>query len=164
VPAAAAAVLALLAPAPPGGDVRIDPPLVKPDAVYPVEGISFPVGTGDGAVVEGGGTIGMSADVMFDFDRATLTPRARAELARLAPMLRGATRVDVVGYTDDRGADDYNLRLSQARADAVRAEIAAALGPGVVVTALGKGEADPIADNATAAGRALNRRVMVSYS
>jgi len=148
------------------GDVRIDPPLVKPNALYPVEDIMFPTATGDGAVVEGGGTVQMSADVMFEFDRAVLTPRAVEELARLVPMLRDAraTRIAVAGHTDDRGADDYNLRLSQARADAVAAELAAALGPAVAVSATGRGEAEPVADNATEAGRSLNRRVQIVYS
>jgi OmpA-OmpF porin, OOP family len=157
---------ALAAPPPSGGDVRVDPPLVVPGAVYPVEGIVFPTATADGAVVTGGGTVRMSADVMFEVDRAALTPRARDELARLVEQLRGAgvRTVEVVGHTDASGADDYNLRLSQARADAVRAELAAGLGPSVAVTATGRGEAEPVADNATGEGRALNRRVQVSYS
>ncbi|MCO1658069.1 OmpA family protein [Pseudonocardia humida] len=169
--AAIAAAVAVAAPATapaggPDGDVRIDPPLVKPNAVYPVEDIVFPTATADGAVVEGGGSVQMSADVMFAFDRAELTQRARDELARIVPMLQaaGSTRVEVVGHTDDRGADDYNLLLSQARADAVRAELAAALGPAVAVTATGKGETEPVSDNATEAGRSLNRRVEIVYA
>ncbi|WP_214407327.1 OmpA family protein [Pseudonocardia lacus] len=168
---AAAVAVAVAAPATAlaggaGTDVRIDPPLLKPNAVYPVEDIVFPTATADGAVVEGGGTVEMAADLMFDFDRAVLTQRARDELARLVPMLRaaGTTRIDVVGHTDDRGADDYNLRLSQARADAVRVELAAALGPAVAVTATGKGETEPVGDNATEAGRTLNRRVQIVYA
>lgn len=150
---------------PPDGAVRIDPPLVKPNASYPVEPIVFPEASLDGAVVVSGSSIEMSADVMFDFNRAELTPRARTELGRVVGELRtaAATEVDVVGYTDDVGSDAYNLRLSQVRAESVRDELTAALGPAVPVTAAGKGEAEPIADNATAEGRALNRRVRIIF-
>jgi outer membrane protein OmpA-like peptidoglycan-associated protein len=150
----------------PGAVARIDPPLVKPNAVYPVEPIVFPEASLDGAVVVSGSTIEMSADVMFDVDRAELTPRAHDELVRVVGELRAAaaTKVDVVGYTDNVGTDAYNLRLSQARAASVRAELTAALGPAVPVGATGKGEAEPVADNATPAGRSLNRRVRITYS
>jgi outer membrane protein OmpA-like peptidoglycan-associated protein len=160
VPAAAAAP-------PPGTDVRVDPPPVAPGAVYPVEPIVFPTATADGAVVvEGGGSVRMSADVMFDVDRAALTPRAGEELARLVGELRaaGVRRVEVVGHTDDRGDEADGLRLSLARAEAVCDALAAALGPGVEFAADGRGGAEPVADNATDAGRALNRRVQVTHS
>jgi OmpA-OmpF porin, OOP family len=160
------ALLAGLGVAPPTGDVRIDPPLIRPGAVYPVEAITFPEATGDGAVVESSGSIDMSADVMFEVDRAELTPRADAEIVRIVGELRSAvlTRADVVGYTDSTGSAAHNLELSKARAESVRAALAAALGPGVPITADGRGEADPVADNATAAGRAMNRRVRITYS
>jgi OOP family OmpA-OmpF porin len=147
-------------------DVQVDPPLIRPGATYPVEDVMFPTATADGAVIEGGGTVRMSADLMFDFDSSVLTARAREEIARLVPMLRaaGSTRIDVVGHTDDRGADAYNLGLSQGRAAAVRDELAAAIGPPVVVTANGRGEAEPVADNTTEAGRTLNRRVQITYA
>jgi outer membrane protein OmpA-like peptidoglycan-associated protein len=156
----------LLASAPGGGPVRIDPPLVKPGATYPVEQIVFPEGTVDGAVMESGNTIDMSADVMFEIDRAELTPRANDEIVRIVGELRASvlTRADVVGYTVSTGSAAHNLALSQARAESVRGALSAALGAGVPITAAGKGEADPVADNATAEGRAMNRRVRITYS
>jgi peptidoglycan-binding protein ArfA len=154
------------ASAPEGGTLRIDPPLVKPGATYPVEAIVFPEGSADGAIMESGNSIDMSADVMFEVDRAELTPRANDEIVRIVGELRSTvlTRADVVGYTDSTGSAGHNLTLSRARAESVRSALAAALGAGVPVTAAGKGEADPIADNATAAGRAMNRRVRITYS
>jgi outer membrane protein OmpA-like peptidoglycan-associated protein len=154
------------ASAPEGGTVRIDPPLVKPGATYPVEPIVFPEGSADGAVMESGNSIDMSADVMFEVDRAELTPRANDEIVRIVGELRSTvlTRADVVGYTDSTGSAGHNRTLSRARAESVRSALAAALGAGVPLTAAGKGEADPIADNATAEGRAMNRRVRITYS
>jgi outer membrane protein OmpA-like peptidoglycan-associated protein len=154
------------ADAPGGGAVRIDPPLVKPGATYPVEPIVFPEGTADGAIMESGNTIDMSADVMFEVDRAELTPRANDEIIRIVGELRSTvlTRADVVGYTDSTGSAAHNLVLSRARAESVRTALVAALGAGVPITASGKGEAEPVADNATAAGRAMNRRVRITYS
>jgi outer membrane protein OmpA-like peptidoglycan-associated protein len=154
------------ASAPPDGPVRIDPPLVKPGAAYPVEAITFPEATDDGAVMESGNSIMMSADVMFEVDRAELTPRAWQEIGRLVGELRKSvlTRADITGYTDSTGAPGHNLQLSKDRAESVRTALAAALTPGLPITAAGKGEAEPIADNATAAGRAMNRRVMITYS
>ena len=151
---------------PPDGPVRSDPPLVKPGATYPVEPIVFPEATGDGAVMQSGNTIMMSADVMFEVDRAELTPRAWQELGRLVGQLRitTLTRADVVGYTDSTGSAGHNLTLSKARAESVRSALAQALASGLPISATGKGEAEPIADNATVEGRAMNRRVMITYT
>ncbi len=67
--------------------------------------------------------------------------------------------VTVVGYTDDRGSDAMNQKLSEARAESVRNYFVSAGIPASRVKATGRGESDPIADNSTAAGRARNRRI-----
>ena len=68
-------------------------------------------------------------------------------------------RLEIQGHTDDQGPDDANMKLSQERAEAVRAYM---LGKGVAenrIVAVGYGESKPIADNKTGAGRAKNRRM-----
>ncbi|HWT93473.1 MAG TPA: OmpA family protein [Solirubrobacteraceae bacterium] len=96
-------------------------------------------------------TYAVPADVLFAFDSARVTARGRRALRRLD--VRGP--VTVVGHTDARGAAAYNLRLSRRRAAAVTR----ALGGGTDVTVRARGEAEPVASNARAAGRARNRRV-----
>lgn len=115
-------------------------------------------------------TVTLSSDVLFEFDKATLTADARRRIAELAARIRqtsGTVRVD--GYTDAKGTPAYNLRLSKARAAAVKAALEQELsGSGVRVTAIGHGEANPVAPNTIGgkdnpAGRAKNRRVTVTF-
>lgn len=130
----------------------------------PVEDLTFAEGSADGALTDTGHReFRLAADVLFAFDQATLTPRADALLAQVATTLkgRGATRASVTGFTDATGTDAYNLALSKRRAQAVVAALQPRLGPTVTLAASGRGEADPIADNATKAGQALNRRVEI---
>lgn len=68
-------------------------------------------------------------------------------------------QLSVTGYTDAEGSDRRNLALSQDRAEAVVAALRTRGAPLAGLTAVGRGEADPIADNATAEGRAKNRRI-----
>jgi outer membrane protein OmpA-like peptidoglycan-associated protein len=102
-------------------------------------------------------------DVLFDLDQATLKPGAMKNLYRLATFLREhpdrSTLVE--GHTDSTGSDEYNLDLSQRRAESVTSFLA---GNGVAperLLARGYGKAFPVAGNDTAAGRQLNRRVEV---
>jgi len=99
--------------------------------------------------------------IYFDFDKATLKPEShKAILSAVALMQRYSDLVlSVNGYTDDKGSDAYNLRLSADRARAVKAAMEA---EGIAASRLsskGHGEKDPVADNATEKGRAQNRRV-----
>lgn len=115
-------------------------------------------------------TITLRADVLFRFDKSNLTPRAKAILGPLAAKIksRAAGPVQVTGYTDSIGTDQVNIPLSQARAGAVVGDLKPAL-PGVTFHAAGLGSADPVAPNTKAdgsdnpAGRALNRRVTISF-
>lgn len=102
--------------------------------------------------------------VRFDFNKATLTPAAKANLDKLIPVFKeyADTDIKIFGYTDAKGADEYNLNLSQQRAQAVREYF---FSKGLNVSRfqiVGMGEADPVGDNETDAGRALNRRVEFS--
>lgn len=100
-------------------------------------------------------------NILFDYDRAVLKKEAFPELQKIADVLRSepGLMVEIRGHTDDQGGGEYNLRLSQNRADAVRSYL---LRQGIAparVVARGYGTNMPIADNATDEGRALNRRV-----
>lgn len=99
--------------------------------------------------------------VNFDHDRATLRQDAYPILDQAAEALKewGDVKVEVNGYTDSRGKDRYNLRLSQRRAEAVRNYL---IGKGIAperLIAKGFGESRPVADNKTEEGRFKNRRV-----
>ena len=98
---------------------------------------------------------------LFASGQSTLSPQARTELGRIAAVLAQfpAREIVVAGHTDAAGTEVANQRLSELRAEAVRAAlIAQGLNP-ARVTMVGYGEAQPIADNTTPAGRAQNRRV-----
>lgn len=99
--------------------------------------------------------------VNFATGSTALTVQTREILDRVATSLAANpdVRVEVAGYTDNRGGGAANLRLSQRRADAVRAYlIERGVSPGQI-TARGYGAEDPIDTNVTASGRARNRRV-----
>jgi OOP family OmpA-OmpF porin len=114
-------------------------------------------------------TVSVSADVLFEFDRARLTPQANATIERVAERIRaarGPVRVD--GHTDSIGSTAYNLGLSRRRAAAVSDALRTALPAGIAIRARGLGEARPVAPNTVSgednpAGRARNRRVTISY-
>jgi OOP family OmpA-OmpF porin len=117
-------------------------------------------------------TVTLSADVLFAFDKAELTPAAEAALGDLAPKIareaKGTVKID--GYTDAKGEVAYNQDLSERRATAVETAIEARLG-GTPVTfvATGHGARDFVAPNAKPDGsddpdgRAKNRRVTITY-
>lgn len=102
-------------------------------------------------------------EVLFDVGRASLSPGAQRTLDRLAQVMRQYPELTVQaeGFTDSTGSEDYNLMLSQARANSVRESLLArGIEPNRIL-AQGYGETMPIASNATAAGRQQNRRVEI---
>lgn len=110
--------------------------------------------------LEVGSTVRLN-NIFFDVNRATLRPESALELDRLVEYLRAnpTVEVEIGGHTDDRGTDEANRTLSQARASAVAAYLAE---KGIAprrVQSRGYGESVPTASNDTEEGRQQNRRV-----
>lgn len=100
--------------------------------------------------------------IYFDTDKSTLKPESAPTLAEIAKLLSANPGLDLIvtGHTDNQGAFDYNVGLSERRAQAVTAALVT--GQGVAasrLTPFGAGMSAPVADNDNEAGRALNRRV-----
>ncbi|MGA8729658.1 MAG: OmpA family protein [Terracidiphilus sp.] len=112
------------------------------------------------------GLIVNMSDVLFDFDRYTLKPEAREKLAKVSGILLAYPnlKLQVEGYTDNIGTEEYNDKLSGERADSVRDYLASQGVPDTNISAAGYGESNPIADNSTNSGRAQNRRVQLVVS
>lgn len=105
----------------------------------------------------------MPGNITFATDSANISPRFFSTLNAVATVLNGfpETLIRVTGHTDSTGSEQYNLNLSQRRADSVAQYLVAqGVAPNRVV-AIGMGESVPIASNSTPAGRAQNRRVEI---
>jgi OmpA-OmpF porin, OOP family len=102
----------------------------------------------------------------FDFDSARLKPTADAKLQQVVVFAKQYPDANMVvsGYTDNIGSKAYNLKLSQRRADSVKAYLVKKGVAADRVTTKGYGMEMPVADNKTKAGRAMNRRVEVRYT
>ena len=115
----------------------------------------------------------LAADVLFRFDRASLTGKAQSRIAEAAAKIGedDPPVVRVTGYTDSKGSDAYNLGLSRRRAAAVDGGAARRAGRAArhALRTRGRGEADPVAPNTkpdgtdNPRGRARNRRVEVVF-
>lgn len=104
------------------------------------------------------------SDVLFDSGSSALKPGAYQEINRVAQVLTQypETRIMIAGHTDSDGSEASNQALSERRADAVRnALVSQGVSPARITT-MGFGESQPIADNNTAAGKQLNRRVVIT--
>ncbi|MGR3483868.1 MAG: OmpA family protein [Paracoccaceae bacterium] len=113
--------------------------------------------TGDRLIVS------MPQDILFATDSASLTGSLQSDLRAVAQSINDfpGTTVRVIGHTDSTGSEAYNLDLSQRRAQAVSSVLAGAGVSPARLSTVGRGEAQPIATNDTAAGRAQNRRVEI---
>jgi len=107
--------------------------------------------------------ITLSGSVLFASDKSSLLPAARDRLNQVADALLATKErnLTVEGHTDSQGSSSYNQELSQRRADAVRSYIISRGYPSNLIQAHGIGKDRPVADNASAEGRANNRRVEI---
>ena len=99
-------------------------------------------------------------NIFFDFDKSTLRPESKTELDRLIALLNDipTMKIEISGHTDSKGSDEYNIKLSQSRAQAVVDYlINAGIGTGRLKAA-GYGETKPMDTNETDEGRQNNRR------
>jgi len=112
--------------------------------------------------------IALSADVLFDFDKADLRPEAKESLDKVVAVLKAYPKATatVEGHTDGKGDDNYNQKLSERRAESVRKFLAAG-GATLAMSTRGLGAKKPVAPNRKAdgsddpAGRQKNRRVEI---
>ena len=112
------------------------------------------------------GLIVNMSDVLFDTAQYTLKPDTKISLAKVAGILQAypGLKLQVEGYTDSVGSDEYNQKLSENRSGAVRDFLVTQGVQQANITAQGYGKTNFVADNATAAGRAQNRRVQLVVS
>lgn len=130
-----------------------DGPLTQPAAQAPVVAAAVPTAQ----------KVTYAADAFFDFDKAVVKPEGKAKLNELANALSGMDIevIVAVGHTDWIGTDKYNQKLSERRANAVKAYLVSQGVPAEKIFTEGKGKSQPIASNKTKEGRAKNRRVEI---
>jgi outer membrane protein OmpA-like peptidoglycan-associated protein len=105
-----------------------------------------------------------ASGLLYDFNSSGVKPAAQTNLQQLAANFTkyGDTELMVVGHTDSVGGHDYNVALSQRRADAAAAYLRTQGVPAARIRTAGKGEMEPVALNDSEAGRSQNRRVEVA--
>lgn len=140
-------------------EVRVPPPAPPPPAPAPT-----PTPTPPPAPPPAPRPMIVLQGVNFEFDRSNLTGMAQDTLRRVARDLQAnpGINIEVVGHTDWIASNEYNMRLSRARAESVKAFL---VSQGVAESRIATawfGEERPIADNTTSAGRAANRRVEIN--
>lgn len=101
-------------------------------------------------------------NIFFDFNKFEVSEKSKVELKEVADFLRAnpQLRVEIGGHTDNVGSPDYNLKLSEKRAEAVRAELVARGIEPIRMKAVGYGSKEPAVENSSEANRALNRRIL----
>ncbi|MFZ5863313.1 MAG: OmpA family protein [Nitrospirota bacterium] len=111
--------------------------------------------TGDGIIVT------MRDKILFDVDSSTIKPAAATSVDKLATVLTKypKTTITIAGYTDNTGRPDYNVKLSERRANAVKFALTDRGVAGDRISTMGFGAENPVASNTSPDGRAQNRRV-----
>jgi OmpA-OmpF porin, OOP family len=107
----------------------------------------------------------IQADALFDFDKSVLRPDGKKSIDEALAKIQG-TDVEMViatGHTDSIGTEQYNQRLSERRAKAVKDYLVSKGIPASKITTIGKGESQPVATNKTKEGRQKNRRVDIEF-
>jgi outer membrane protein OmpA-like peptidoglycan-associated protein len=175
-------LMSLTFQAPPDTVKTVD--LILPD-FQPFEGIAIEGlgGAGAGGIAAAGKSLGLegalkelqaevtaqeikidlSADVLFDFDKADLKPTAEGKLNHLLTVVNSkpGSRISIEGHTDLRGSDAYNQTLSQRRAESVRSWLVAHGVAAGRISATGAGESRPVRTGNTEADHQANRRVEI---
>jgi OOP family OmpA-OmpF porin len=111
-------------------------------------------------------TILAQTKITFEPGSSTVDDAGRTTIDRIADVLKACVNVsvEIAGHTDSQGSEELNARISQSRADAVRTSLVTRRIPPERLTAIGYGEATPIADNGTEEGREANRRIEFTLS
>jgi OOP family OmpA-OmpF porin len=141
------------APAPVKNEVKAEPAAAPAPAPAPVAEVKPKYAA-----------FSLSSAAAFKLSGSDLSPEGKAEIKDFAAKLEGhnVDKITVEGYTDSTGDAAFNQQLSEKRANAVKDEMVNNGIDAGLITVIGHGENDPIADNATREGRAQNRRVTVS--
>jgi outer membrane protein OmpA-like peptidoglycan-associated protein len=142
---------------PPGGEEKI---FALADFA---SGLSSALKSVDARATKEGIRVNLDAAVLFDTNKHDLKPQAKASIASVAEVISAYPNavVEISGHTDSVGDTEPNQKLSERRAEAVRAALVGAVPASVKLTTSGFGESQPIATNETEKGRALNRRVEI---
>lgn len=154
---AAAAVLSACQSAPPVEGAPSPAPATRATQIETVRALGF------SETSDGGWLINLSEAILFGVDRDRLSPETEARIAKMAQDLQraGVRRLRIEGHTDSYGARAYNLELSLRRAETVAQAFVANGFPSEAIERRGHAFDFPVAPNATAEGRARNRRVTV---
>ncbi|HTS85116.1 MAG TPA: OmpA family protein [Usitatibacter sp.] len=110
-------------------------------------------------------SIVIQADALFDFDKSVVRPDGKKSIDEALAKLQGVDLEMVIatGHTDSIGTEAYNQKLSERRAEAVKAYLVSKGIPAAKVTTIGKGKTQPVATNKTKEGRQKNRRVDIEF-
>jgi OmpA-OmpF porin, OOP family len=137
-------------------------PEVVPGPAAPAAAPAAPAAPAPASVKQ---SITIQAEALFDFDKSVVKPDGKRDLDQAAAKMSGVDveMVIATGHTDSIGTEAYNQKLSERRANAVKAYLVSKGVPASKITTLGKGETQPVATNKTKEGRAKNRRVDVEF-